>query len=226
MSTDMPDGNEGQRGAASGRSPRLGDARSPVGSTLSIVLAVIAVIAGFLILRELTSDDGTDTLGDNGVTNTEVNTTVAGGATTTVNAIGGAATTTSAPAATRTYAGATIAVVNVSGEGGTAGQMSSALETAGYEGVGEPGDGTGADQDTSTVYFESGDAAAQAVAQSIAADLGGVPSAAMPATRPARNGDTDTATVLVMLGKDTAGKTLTELSGATAVGGTTTTTSA
>ena len=37
--------------------PRVGDGGSPVGSTLSIVLAVVAVVAGFLILRAITDDD-------------------------------------------------------------------------------------------------------------------------------------------------------------------------
>ena len=92
--------------------------------------------------------------------------------------------------------------------------MSSALETAGYQGLVEPGNGTGAQQDTSNVYFVATDAAARAVAQSIALDLGGVPTAEMPATRPASGGATDTATVLVMLGADAANKSLSELSGA------------
>ena len=95
--------------------------------------------------------------------------------------------------------------------------MSSALETAGYQGLVEPGNGTGAQQDTSSVYFVATDAAARAVAQAIALDLGGVPTAEMPATRPASGGATDTATVLVMLGADAANKSLSELSGATAV---------
>ena len=60
MSTDVPEGNEPQRGG-SARPPRVGDSRSPVGSTLSIVLAVIAVVAGFLIIRELTDDDDPST---------------------------------------------------------------------------------------------------------------------------------------------------------------------
>jgi hypothetical protein len=216
MSTDLPDGNEGQRGT-SGRTPRLGDARSPVGSTLSVVLAVIAVVAGFLILRELTDDDGGGTSAPiGGSENSAVETTAAGsGGPSTSNALGTATTATTVPG--RTLAGATISVVNVSGQGGSASAMSSALETAGYLGVGAPGDGTGADQDVSSVYYVPTDPAAQAVAASIAADLGGVPTAAMPATRPAQDGDTATATVLVMLGADAAGKSLSELSGTAAV---------
>lgn len=226
MSTDVPEGNDGQRGATSGRSPRLGDARSPVGSTLSIVLAVIAVIAGFLILRELTDDDGGGTAIGGSEDTTADGTALAGpGVASTTNGLGGGLTTTTASAAsTKTLSGATIAVANVSGVGGSAAAMSSALETAGYEGVGEPGNGTGADQETSSVYYVAGDAAAEAVARSIATDLGGVTTAEMPATRPASGGDTDSVTVLVMLGTDAANKSLSELSGAPAVGGATTTT--
>ena len=39
------------------KTPRQGIGGSPVGSTLSIVLAVVAVVAGFLILRNITDDD-------------------------------------------------------------------------------------------------------------------------------------------------------------------------
>ena len=56
--TDVPEGPAGvepERGSR--RSQRVGDSGSPVGSTLSIVLAVVAVIAGFLILRAITDDD-------------------------------------------------------------------------------------------------------------------------------------------------------------------------
>ena len=50
--TDAPEGPaEGEPEHGTRRSSRVGDGGSPVGSTLSIVLAVIAVIAGFLILR-------------------------------------------------------------------------------------------------------------------------------------------------------------------------------
>ncbi len=51
------EGVTGSGVGATRRSPRQGVGGSPVGSTLSIVLAVVAVIAGFLILRNLTADD-------------------------------------------------------------------------------------------------------------------------------------------------------------------------
>ena len=56
--TDAPEGPAGvepERGRDA--TQRVGDSGSPVGSTLSIVLAVVAVIAGFLILRAITDDD-------------------------------------------------------------------------------------------------------------------------------------------------------------------------
>ena len=60
--TDAPDEPSGvppeRRGAADAG---VGDSGSPVGSTLSIILAVVAVIAGFLILRALTDDDSSPT---------------------------------------------------------------------------------------------------------------------------------------------------------------------
>ena len=112
------------------------------------------------------------------------------------------------------YTGATIAVANASGIGGSAGAMSTALTTQGYQGVGEPGNATGGGLDVSLVYYVAGDAAAQAVAQSIATDLGGVQTAEMPTPPPAEGGGVGTATVLVMLGTDTAGRTIADLSGA------------
>ena len=75
------------------RSPRQGVGGSPVGSTLSIVLAVVAVLVGFLILRDLTGEDSIAGSSDPGSLD-------AGGATTTTFDPG--VTTTLAPAATTT----------------------------------------------------------------------------------------------------------------------------
>ena len=211
MSTDLPESNEPQRGGT-GRPPRVGDSRSPVGSTLSIVLAVIAVVAGFLILRELTDDDGGTTGASDGtgeeqgpdLTGTIMPTPTDGS--TPENGV----TSTTGPTIVRS--GATIAVANASGVGGSAGAMSSALTTEGYEGVGEPGNSTGDRLDSTLVYYVATDPAAQAVAQTLGADLGGVSVEPMPAERPVDgNGDTSTATVLVMLGSDAANKSISEL---------------
>ncbi len=53
--TDVPDGS----GQIPRRSPRVGDGGAPVSGALAIVLAVVAVVAGFLILRSI-SDGGND----------------------------------------------------------------------------------------------------------------------------------------------------------------------
>jgi hypothetical protein len=211
--TDAPDGpaeGEPERGAR--RSPRVGDSGSPVGSTLSIVLAVIAVIAGFLILRAITDDDDGDA--GTGITPgaTEITTsgtgTVAGGSS---PVTGGTPASTATPVA---KSAATVVVANASGISGSAAGMTQALTGAGYT-LGEPGDATGADLTATVVYYVDGDATAQAVATLVATDLGGVQTGPMPIPPPIEQG-LGSGTVLVMVGTDTAGKTLADLGAAAA----------
>ena len=57
MSTDVP---EGSGPGPVGRRPRAGDGGAPVSGALAIVLAVVAVVAGFLILRSINDDDDGD----------------------------------------------------------------------------------------------------------------------------------------------------------------------
>src|SRR5262245_49212761 len=121
--SDVPEG-QAERGA--GRRPsRVGDSGSPVGSTLSIVLAVVAIVAGFLILRAIFDDD------DGSSADGPTITTVAGDETSTTSENSSPTTrgptTTAGPVRT-----ATIVVANASGIGGSAGQMTTALEGAGY----------------------------------------------------------------------------------------------
>ena len=203
--TDVPEGPaEGEPERGSRRSPRVGDSGSPVGSTLSIVLAVIAVIAGFLILRAITDDDdggggdaGTETTVESS-TNSSID--IGGAGTTTpTTAVGGGIVTT----------GATVSVANASGVAGSAAAMTTALQTAGYT-MGEAGNTTGGQLNLPAVYYTAGDAAAQAVATSVATQLGGVQVEAMPTPPPIDKG-LGTSTVLVMVGVDTAGKTLADL---------------
>jgi hypothetical protein len=207
---------EPERGSR--RSPRVGDSGSPVGSTLSIVLAVIAVIAGFLILRAVTNDDNGDD-GGLGTTNStapsaSVASSVPGGST--------AATPTAAPTQPAVAKNAaTVSVANASGVAGSAAGMSTALQTAGYT-MGTPGNTTAEKLSTSIVYYVNGDANAQGVAALVAADMGGLQTAPMPTPPPIDKG-LGTSTVLVMVGTDAAGKTLADLAGAgtptTAAGG-------
>ena len=118
-----------------------------------------------------------------------------------------------------TKTGAVIVVANASGISGSAAQMSTALETDGYSEVAEPANSTGDPLPTSVIYFAANDPAAQAVAATIAAQFGGAQTGEIPAERPADGPDVATATVLVMLGQDAAGKTLAELAGGGAATG-------
>ena len=218
--TDAPEGPGAQAERGSGRRPR--DSGSPVGSTLSIVLAVVAVVAGFLILRAITDDD------DGGDDDITLDTT-SPDATGTEGTVGGPTTTAGTATPTtlgRVTTGATVVVANASGIGGSAAAMTTVLEGAGYT-MGEPGNSTGAALDTSVVYYVTGDVAAQAVAASVATDMGGLTATDMPSPPPIDAG-LGTATVLVMVGTDTANKTLADMNPATvapptAAGATTTT---
>ncbi len=209
--TDAPDGPaEGEPERGTRRSARTGDSGSPVGSTLSIVLAVIAVIAGFLILRAITDDDD-----DAGGLTPTTNATTPGSGSTGDGSVAGSGTApvvTEAPVAKNA---ATVVVANASGIGGSAGAMSTALAAAGYT-MGTPGDASGENLTASVVYYVDGDATAQAVAALVAADMGGLQVAPMPIPPPIQQG-MGSGTVLVMVGTDTANKPLADLNPAGAV---------
>ena len=199
---------------------------SPVGSTLSIVLAVIAVVAGFLILRAITDDDDD------------------GGAITpaehrrrrTTDARRGIDVGRRSPSgradddgpAAPVKPGATVVVANASGIGGSAGAMTTALQTAGYTLRRGRRTAPAGQLDTSVVYYVAGDPPPRrSPRRSWPPTWAG---SAVPDAGPAagRRRASATPTVLVMLGTDTAGKTLADLNPATvtappAAGGTTTT---
>lgn len=161
------EGTVGSSVGATRRSPRQGAGGSPVGSTLSIVLAVVAVIAGFLILRNLTADDSSSAGGSSTpvVTDVQPTTTFDVGITTTI----AVAPTTTAPLVTE---GATVVVANANTVGGSAGRMSESLADVGYN-MGSPVNGT-VTIDESLVYYDPTNTAALGVAESLARSLGGV----------------------------------------------------
>lgn len=207
MSDPTDPGGVGANAERSRSSTRVGDSGSPVGSPLTIVLALIAVVVGFLIFRSIDDSDAGGPEGPGGVT------TVAGSATTV--ATGATTATTAAPAttaATRVTDGATVVVANASSTGQVAGQMSQQLETAGYT-MAEPTDQAEGDEnlETSIVYYTEAPPQIQTVAQSVARDLGGLEVQPMPTPIPVDGGSIGTATVLVMLGDDLAGQTLADI---------------
>ena len=220
--TDVPEGSGQVERGAGRRPPRVGDSGSPVGSTLSIILAVVAVVAGFLILRSIFDDDD----GSAGLVR---RVRPSAGPATTAPAENGTTATTVAPTTTLgRVTDATLVVANASGIGGSAGQMTTALEAVGYT-LGEATDSTEGQQDTSRRLLRAercrrpGRPPSPSPAKWAACGSSGCqPRSRSPAATSA------TRTVLVMLGTDAAGKTLAELNPtsvtAPSVAGTTTTT--
>ena len=177
-----------------------------MGSTVSIVIAVVAVVVGFLILRNVTNDSSKSS-NPGGTANTSVQTTLPGDSTTTVAVV---VTPTTEPFVTT---GATVIVANASGVGGAAGQFSKALGQVGFT-MATPTNAAPpeAKLTVSKVYYLPG---GEAVASSVGRSMGGVAVEPMPTPVPIKNekAGLGTATVLVMLGSDLAGKALPALAG-------------
>lgn len=218
--TDVPDGS----GQIPRRAPRVGDGSAPVSGALAMVLAVVAVIAGFFILRSI-SDNGDATADfpdpagqDAGRAGSEVGPT---SSTDPANTAPTLPTPTTEPPLV--VSGASVVVANANGLGGSAGAMSRALATGAGFTVVDPTNASSTipDLDESVIYFDTSVPAAEDVANSLARVLGGVGSIApMPEpTPPTADGQLNGAQVLLMLGKDKANRTLTELAPDVAGGG-------
>lgn len=201
--------------AATRRSPRQGASPSPVGSTLSIVLAVVAVVAGFLILQNLTDGDsgGVSAPGGEatGVVEETTETTlpdlvldpVASSTTT---------TTTTVPLIT---SGATVVVANANTVGGSAGAMTKTLELEGFT-MADPVNASGPNLIDSIVQYDPAIAGALDVANSVAFVLGGLSVQEVTTPVPTESGSLGDAGVLLLLGDNEAGKTVEELQAAAA----------
>lgn len=219
--TDVPD-SSGQIP----RRPRVSDGTAPVTGGLAIVLAVVAVVVGFLILRSI-SDSGAQSAdfpaqagtGDEGGSET-AGTTVPSNTAPTLPT-----TTTVPPIVTE---GASVIVANANGLGGSAGAMSRALEAGAGFTMATPTDAssTVGTLELTVIYFEPSNTAAQPVAESLGRVLGGVSTIApLPdGTPPTIDGELGGADVLLMLGLDKANKTLEELNPDLSTGGVSTVT--
>jgi hypothetical protein len=206
--SDVSDGS----GPVPRRTPRTTDGGAPVSGALAIVLAIVAVVAGFLIFRSI-SDDGDDDLGvgTDGTAETgddTTGTTVPQGGSTVPQI-------TVAPTAPAIVTeGATVVVANANGTAGSAASMKNALEAGPHFMMAEAEDASNETGvlATSVIYFDPAQATAQAVAQSLANVLGGgVSVLPLPGTPPVADGSIDGAGVLLMLGTDKANKTLEQL---------------
>ena len=184
-------------------STRVGDSGSPVGSPLTIVLALIAVAVGFLIFRSISDDDnalGGGVLPD---TNTSLPTGATVGPGQTTVAPDGATSAPTTISSERVTEGGTIIVANASGADGAAGQLTELIQAEGYTTGEATDDNSDEPNEDTVVYFTAGNNT-EAVAQSLARDLGGVDVLAMPAEIPTASGELS-GNILVLLGSDLAG---------------------
>jgi hypothetical protein len=199
------------------RSPRQGAGGSPIGSTVSIVLAVVAAVAGFLILNNITDDGGSSAGGDIETPDSVVDGGVDGPTATT------APTSTTEPPLVTT--GATVVVANASGVGGSAGRMTEELAGANFEMVTPAINSTLPVTEETVVQYDPSVAASQAVAESVARVMGGLRVEPVSTPPAVDGGNLNGAGVLVLLGTNEADQTLAQLGATTAsvdpTGGTT-----
>ena len=164
---------------------------SSINSTMSIVVAAVAVLLGFLILRDIRGGSTTAPAVDGGETTTSVSDTVP--------------VETTVPV-TIPLTAFKIQVANASKVSGSAGQLTTELQGRGY--IVQPAVNTSETtpkQTTTVVYYLPG---SEGQAALVAAELGGVATAIMPAPIPTEGGKLGEASVLILLGTDVAGKPL------------------
>lgn len=186
---------------------------SPTNGTLGAAVAVVALVLGFLILRDVRNDGGAASP----VVTTPSEVTLAPGATVDPNA----------PTTTLAFSidGFKIQVANASGIAGSAGDLTVKLQKQLY--VVQPAQnvapGTAKRAKTGVFYL----AGCEAAAQNVAAVLGGnVDIAAMPTPIPVVTASIGEACILIMLGTDLSNKPLAGVVGVgngAVVGDTTTT---
>ncbi len=187
------------------RPRKSGSSASPMGSTLAIVIAIAAVVVGFLILKNINSDD------NKGSTATTTSTTVDLSQTTTSQPT--VFTEPQSTVFTPITTGATVIVANSSHQNGVAKTLSTALQGQQFT-LAAPTNGSTKEALTK-IQYKDGDTAALAVAQSVAQLMGVATIDVMPT--PVALADPTTladATVLILLGDDKAGKTLAQMTGA------------
>ena len=177
------------------RRPRRGPSSngSSLNSTMSIVVAAVAVLLGFLILRDIGGSDSstTDIPVDPATSETIVTETTL---------VDPAVTETTLP-----LTGFKVQIANASKVSGSAGDLTTQLQGRGF--IVQPAINTDAatqKQTATVVYYNPGSEGAAAL---VATTLGGVATAPMPTPIP-ETGTIGEASVLILLGTDLAGKPL------------------
>jgi hypothetical protein len=174
---------------------------------LTIFLALVAVVLGVVILRNLDDPQGSSM-------RPSVTTTTEPQADPT-------ATTEPEPPATTVplmvYDGATVVVANANRVNGSAGAMSRDLDAAGFTVAGAVNAAVEIGQlELTVIYYDASSEAARLVAESVNRAMGGNASVApLPASIPTESGQL-VGQVLVLLGNDKGGKSLAELVAAAA----------
>ena len=169
---------------------------SPSTGTLGAAVAVVALVLGFLILRDVRGDGGAVT---GPVGTADPSGTVAPGGT-----VDPSVSTTSSPLSIN---GFKIQVANASGLAGSAGDMTTKLQDQGYvvQVAMNVAAGTAKRMKTGVFYL----AGCEAASQNVAGVLGGnVEVAAMPQPIPVETGTVGEACILILLGTDLANKPL------------------
>lgn len=197
-----PSGTRGGRQAAGGVS---------ISTSLSVIVAAIAVLLGFLILRDINRDRTGDVFNPTTDLPTDDSSLDSGESTLPVE--------TTIPNRT----GFKIIVANSSGVQGAAGQMTTALQGEQFV-VSQPinADPSVGRLTTTVVYYVPG---FESAATMVADVLGGVQILPVPVPPPIEGGSLGESVVLVMLGTDLAGKLLPGALPDTPVGTTTTSSS-
>ncbi len=177
---------------STGRGGRSGANGVSVSTTLSVIVAAIAVLLGFLILRDVNRDRDD----------------VSAPITTEAAIVDPSGEVTVAPTETTTLprSGFKVLVANASGVTGSAGQMSTALQSEQFI-VSQPinADVTYGKQSVTVVFYVPG---YEAGATAVAEILGGIQIQPVATPAPVEGGSLGEAQVLVMLGTDLAGKLL------------------
>jgi hypothetical protein len=169
---------------------------------LSIAVAVLAVLLGFFILRDLRNDSGLALPEDaasveEAATDTTVETVVV--------------ETTAAPVVLTAFK---VQIANASGVSGSAGLLTTEMQGKGY--IVQPAINKSEITPKQTVTFVYYLLGSEAAAAKVAQELGGVATAPMPTPIPTETGSLGEASVLILLGTDLAGKPLAIIAGGAA----------
>jgi hypothetical protein len=174
------------------RGPRTSIA-APNNATLGAVVAVVALLLGFLILRDVNADSSPSAGGGGNVTDSIPSNDSVDPATPTTIAF--------------SVSGFKIQIANASGVARSAAKMTTDLQGLGY--VVQPplntAPGTPRRSTTGVFYLAGCEAGAENVKQVLG---GNVEVGAMPSPVPLETGDLDDACVLILVGTDLAGKPL------------------